>query len=164
MSDFGWGTAPSHQKTAAPALSEVAAMIRAGESLEVIARQSDRAPRTLRDALRRSGWDPDTGMELTPVPLLSAESPHEARVGDTTWMRHGECVGSADPAIFFPVTERETRAAKKVCRGCPVREECLTWALTNDEQYGVWGGLSETERANRQSPMGPGRAIAHAAA
>jgi WhiB family redox-sensing transcriptional regulator len=29
---------------------------------------------------------------------------------------------------------------------CPVRAECLEFALRNDERYGVFGGLSERER------------------
>src|SRR4029450_8391295 len=37
-------------------------------------------------------------------------------------------------------------AAKRLCLGCPVRAECATHALTVGEEYGVWGGFSETER------------------
>src|SRR5215472_12428044 len=40
-----------------------------------------------------------------------------------------------------------TVAAKAICGRCLVRSECLTWALTTREQFGVWGGLSEAERA-----------------
>jgi WhiB family redox-sensing transcriptional regulator len=36
--------------------------------------------------------------------------------------------------------------AKRVCGGCPVREACRGYALENEEEYGVWGGLSEAER------------------
>jgi hypothetical protein len=36
-------------------------------------------------------------------------------------------------------------AAKKACSMCPVREECLTWAL-HRERHGIWGGTSEKER------------------
>ncbi|MDX6335165.1 MAG: WhiB family transcriptional regulator, redox-sensing transcriptional regulator, partial [Streptosporangiaceae bacterium] len=39
-----------------------------------------------------------------------------------------------------------TREAKKVCRGCEVRVECLEYALEHDERFGIWGGLSERER------------------
>lgn len=38
------------------------------------------------------------------------------------------------------------RAAKRICADCPVKQECLTVALENHEQYGLWGGLSERER------------------
>jgi hypothetical protein len=44
------------------------------------------------------------------------------------------------------VNERQTRAAKAICRSCVVREECLDWAIDKDEPAGVWGGLTEKER------------------
>ncbi|MGH8902334.1 MAG: WhiB family transcriptional regulator [Egibacteraceae bacterium] len=40
----------------------------------------------------------------------------------------------------------QTREAKQVCAGCPVRSQCLDWALATNQQDGVWGGLSEDER------------------
>lgn len=51
-----------------------------------------------------------------------------------------------DPDAFFPVRGGSTRAAKRVCARCPIRPECLSWALATGERYGVWGGLSERER------------------
>ena len=38
------------------------------------------------------------------------------------------------------------REAKRICADCPVRIECLNYALRRDERYGVWGGMSERER------------------
>jgi WhiB family redox-sensing transcriptional regulator len=45
-------------------------------------------------------------------------------------------------------TDRRARedAAKRVCAACPVRQECLDYALRVREQYGIWGGLTEVER------------------
>jgi WhiB family redox-sensing transcriptional regulator len=37
-------------------------------------------------------------------------------------------------------------AARAVCAGCPVRQECLDYALENREPYGMWGGLAPMER------------------
>jgi WhiB family redox-sensing transcriptional regulator len=51
-----------------------------------------------------------------------------------------------DPEAFFPEKGGSTREAKKICAGCPVRAECLEYALGNDERFGIWGGLSERER------------------
>jgi len=51
-----------------------------------------------------------------------------------------------DPDSFFPDKGHSVAAAKKVCGGCPVKDECLQWALDRDERFGVWGGLSERER------------------
>jgi WhiB family redox-sensing transcriptional regulator len=51
-----------------------------------------------------------------------------------------------DPDAFFPDKGESSRAAKRVCAGCPVREACLNYALVHQERFGVWGGLSERER------------------
>ncbi|WP_277068712.1 WhiB family transcriptional regulator [Saccharomonospora viridis] len=51
-----------------------------------------------------------------------------------------------DPEAFFPDKGGSNREAKRVCRACPVREECKAYALDNNEQFGVWGGLTERER------------------
>jgi len=57
----------------------------------------------------------------------------------------GACAG-VDPELFFPERGASTREAKTVCSTCPVRAECLGWALTNHEKFGIWGGTSERER------------------
>lgn len=36
--------------------------------------------------------------------------------------------------------------AKAVCAGCPVRDECLEFAMATNQDHGVWGGLSEQDR------------------
>ena len=41
--------------------------------------------------------------------------------------------------------QREMRA-KEMCRRCPVITQCRTHALAVGEPYGIWGGLSESER------------------
>lgn len=56
-----------------------------------------------------------------------------------------------DPDLFFPIGSTgpalvQAEDAKAVCRSCPVRQECLRWALDNGQDAGVWGGLDETER------------------
>jgi WhiB family transcriptional regulator, redox-sensing transcriptional regulator len=68
------------------------------------------------------------------------------------WQLQGSC-RDLDSALFFhPEGERgparanrETRA-KQICERCPVLEQCRRHALTVHEPYGVWGGLSESER------------------
>lgn len=71
-----------------------------------------------------------------------------------------------DPEVFFPdpSDRRGIEAAKAYCRRCPLTEQCLTESLELDARYGVWGGLSEYERAQLQlgnptpgSPVRPSR-------
>lgn len=64
------------------------------------------------------------------------------------WRDDASC-RQTDPEIFFPVGvggQRQEEDAKRVCAGCPVRAECLTWALETGQYTGVWGGLGEDER------------------
>lgn len=56
----------------------------------------------------------------------------------------------ANPEHFFPdpeIPDSLTLAnrAKKLCGDCPYKDECLAWALFNNEP-GVWGGTSKNER------------------
>jgi WhiB family redox-sensing transcriptional regulator len=51
-----------------------------------------------------------------------------------------------DPDLWFPDKGGSTRVPKQICAGCPIKAECLAWAIATDERYGVWGGLSEKER------------------
>ncbi|HEU4425242.1 MAG TPA: WhiB family transcriptional regulator [Pilimelia sp.] len=52
---------------------------------------------------------------------------------------------SGDPDALF-VQGAEQNMAKRICRGCPVRVECLADALDNRIEFGVWGGMTERER------------------
>ena len=66
------------------------------------------------------------------------------------WRNRAAC-RTEDPDLFFPIGTSgpallQTEQAKAVCRRCPVREQCLQWALDTGQSIGVWGGTSETER------------------
>jgi WhiB family redox-sensing transcriptional regulator len=61
------------------------------------------------------------------------------------WMLEGHCRG-ADTRAFFPSNGLGVEAAQRICEGCPVRIECLEYALLNRIDQGVWGGASERER------------------
>ncbi len=68
------------------------------------------------------------------------------------WQLLGACRG-ADPSVFFhpegergPSRANRESAAKALCATCPVIAHCREHALRAREPYGVWGGLSESER------------------
>lgn len=69
--------------------------------------------------------------------------------GVLAWQEFALC-SQTDPEAFFPEKGGSTREAKRVCAQCEVREECLEYALVNDERFGIWGGLSERERRLRR--------------
>jgi len=69
------------------------------------------------------------------------------------WQWRAACRGD-DAGLFFGPShleardEREARErrAKSICAICPVRIECLEYALRTKEPHGIWGGLNELER------------------
>ena len=85
---------------------------------------------------------------------------------DTTAVTPGDLPGAlcpqTDPEIFFPEPGGSPAPAKKVCAACEVRPDCLALALSLGTVMGVWGGLTERERASlkraAQTPT-PGRRI-----
>ncbi|MCU4187039.1 WhiB family transcriptional regulator [Acidiferrimicrobium sp. IK] len=72
-------------------------------------------------------------------------------VWDAEGWRSASACRDIDPEMFFPVgvtgdAMARADAAKEICRGCPVVEECLIFAVTTNQEYGIWGGLDEEER------------------
>jgi WhiB family redox-sensing transcriptional regulator len=63
----------------------------------------------------------------------------------TDWLAHGKC-RSMDPAIFFPSDGIGVQVARRICAECPVKADCLEYALAERIDHGVWGGTSERER------------------
>jgi WhiB family redox-sensing transcriptional regulator len=66
------------------------------------------------------------------------------------WRHNAACL-TEDPELFFPIGNtgpaiQQIEEAKAVCRRCTVATICLQWALENNQDSGVWGGLSEDER------------------
>lgn len=79
---------------------------------------------------------------ISPLELLALH--------DGPWMSLGSCVDT-DPDIWFPpgeskLYEDDIAQAKAICRTCPVRKACLNYALETGQDYGIWGGATESER------------------
>jgi WhiB family transcriptional regulator, redox-sensing transcriptional regulator len=62
------------------------------------------------------------------------------------WQERASC-RTADPELFYPAKGGSLAPAKELCNGCPVRAECLEYALAVGEEYGIWGGLTAEQRA-----------------
>ena len=69
------------------------------------------------------------------------------------WQEQALCA-ETDPEAFFPEKGGSTREAKRICKACAVRDECLEYALEHDERFGIWGGLSERERRRLKRQIG----------
>jgi WhiB family redox-sensing transcriptional regulator len=67
-----------------------------------------------------------------------------------TWHQQALC-RRMSPSLFFiagrsDIARYDQEQAKAVCVECPVRSECLAFALKNEEAFGIWGGLTPEER------------------
>jgi WhiB family redox-sensing transcriptional regulator len=71
-------------------------------------------------------------------------------VDDDNWRLFASC-RDTDPDLFFPVGTtgpaiEQIDNAKAVCGECEARTPCLEYALTTNQDSGIWGGTSEEER------------------
>lgn len=69
----------------------------------------------------------------------------------TSWQTRGTCRSHSPDEFFllaYQAARHDVKAAKQICRGCPVLNECRTWALANPGATadGIWGGLTPPER------------------
>lgn len=71
------------------------------------------------------------------------------------WIHDAAC-RDRNPEDWWPVSDdKPSPEAVALCRQvCPVQEECLRWAIENDETTGLWGGYTPAERAAIASEMG----------
>lgn len=68
---------------------------------------------------------------------------------DAPWRDEAACLSYPEPGIFFATGESGAEAvakAKTICEGCPVRFDCLLYAVETAQTYGVWGGTDADER------------------
>ena len=71
-------------------------------------------------------------------------------VDNDNWRQYSAC-RDTDPDLFFPigttgVALEQIESAKAVCRMCEAQPQCLEFALTTNQDSGIWGGTSEEER------------------
>jgi WhiB family transcriptional regulator, redox-sensing transcriptional regulator len=81
------------------------------------------------------------------------------------WRADSAC-RNADPDLFFPVAggtvaSRQVAKAQKICASCPVKKQCLEFAMRTHEPAGIWGGTTPEDRIrarrarNRRAPRQP---------
>ena len=82
--------------------------------------------------------------------MSTSTAARPARGHRPDWRDQAAC-RDADPELFFPDADTRSarervKAARLICRCCPVRVTCLSWALASGQEAGIWGGLTEDER------------------
>jgi WhiB family transcriptional regulator, redox-sensing transcriptional regulator len=120
-------------------------LLAAGEQVDP--RTASIADLTLRDRPPRQAQTPDpvwVGSAISRPLKVRGQRDEEIRDEDD-WRDAAACA-SLDPESLFSETGDGHDAAKRVCETCSVRVECLKYTLNNDEQFGVWGGLTRKER------------------
>ncbi len=88
---------------------------------------------------------------MTVRTVADIRSPWRALAGlaPPPWTERALCAQVGDPDMFYGNGGESARTAKKVCAACPVRAECLAYALAHEgtqHAYGIWGGLAPKER------------------
>lgn len=64
------------------------------------------------------------------------------------WQREALCASPDNKEAvdwFFSKKFEEKYQAKNLCFLCPVRQNCLQWALEHRQIWGIWGGKDEIE-------------------
>jgi WhiB family redox-sensing transcriptional regulator len=81
---------------------------------------------------------------------VSLTTSRSLNVATDDWRAESAC-RDTDPSLFFPVGTtgpalEQIAAAKAVCDSCEAKTPCLQFALSTNQDSGVWGGTSEEER------------------
>jgi WhiB family transcriptional regulator, redox-sensing transcriptional regulator len=76
--------------------------------------------------------------------------PERAAPAGADWRSQSAC-RDTDPELFFPLSawgpgQAQIASAKAICAHCEVRSDCLQFALSSGQEFGIWGGTSEDER------------------
>lgn len=104
------------------------------EVLNLISRRPNRPPTAINGT---------NGVPRSEIPMFGF--PEEEK----EWRKDALCRG-LDSGTFYPSKGDSMLPAYAVCRGCPVRTECLDSAITRGERFGVWAGYTPQERKKIQ--------------
>ncbi|MGH8966836.1 MAG: WhiB family transcriptional regulator [Actinomycetes bacterium] len=87
-----------------------------------------------------------------PLPIPKDPSLVAVTVDSGEWRVRAACRG-ADLSVFYSpdgerrgARDRREAQARQICQVCPVLVRCRDHALTVGESYGVWGGMTESDR------------------
>jgi WhiB family redox-sensing transcriptional regulator len=61
-----------------------------------------------------------------------------------TWRDEAACA-TTDPDAFFSKNSHDIPRVQAICARCPVRIQCAQFAIRTGQNWGVWGGMTQTE-------------------
>ncbi len=67
------------------------------------------------------------------------------------WQDKARCRTIDNPDRFFPERGVSGRSARNLCGKCPVKSECLNYALEHEIEWGIWGGMTDRQRKKVKS-------------
>lgn len=81
------------------------------------------------------------------------------------WRARAHCANTY-PDAFFPDSKAgfysgDGLTALQLCRACPVQQQCLEFALSTNQEFGIWGGTSEEQRRRMRRNQGRDGGIPH---
>ena len=81
----------------------------------------------------------------------------QSKTGNKAWMDRANCKGSTN--LMFPKEHKDITyiaQARAICKGCPVKNQCLEYALEFPpaDMHGVWAGLTSRQLAAEQRRRG----------
>ncbi|WP_262009241.1 WhiB family transcriptional regulator [Streptomyces sp. FIT100] len=85
-------------------------------------------------------------MELSLTPATGHSRPRQLSLWDRHWRQHGACAGSDTNLFFADNRSCGQEEALEICASCPVRTECLAYALDERFPYGIFGGTTPAWR------------------
>lgn len=62
------------------------------------------------------------------------------------WAERAACAGEDTDLWFVDQHDGPYTEARRICKRCPVRRECLAYAVETGADSGMWGGLAPRER------------------
>lgn len=96
--------------------------------------------------MTRANADPHSRLHFatyqeSPPPMLAGLG----SLKECSWLSAVAC-RPGNGETFFAEARNDVIEALLTCAGCPVKGECLAFALANDERYGIWGGTTPHQR------------------
>ena len=108
------------------------------------------------NALRYLGLiDEESKKQAHLISYLETDGLPSKNYGEVAWQENALCA-TTDPSTFFDGSEGGIKSAIRVCNRCPVKVDCLDYALKNGEMTGIWGGKTPEERKQMASQMSNG--------